>query len=917
MVDPEATSTRPKRAGRSGPKLAGRDPELRWLTARLSTGEPATGELSTGEPGRPPVVLVVRGPVGIGKTSLVEAALAECGAAVVCRTTGTVDGRACQGLLAGLREAGAPVPDPDPRAFESWYAEFAAWAAGQAGVVLVVDDAQWCDEPTLRWLTLLARRATALPLRIVLVRGGVTDPATAETLSDLECWYSTEVLDLGPLPAEAVARLAAEATGPLATRHWVEPSGGNPLLLRVILDELGKVAAGVAPLAGGPVDAGLVRSLFGCFPGYVRAVATAIAVLDGQDLLLVARLAEVPLRTAEAAVEMLRAQHVLVPGGLAFRHDPVRTGLLADLEPGEPARLRRTAAFLLSDAAYPADVVAEQVLELGDLEPWMVDLLRDAANNACERDAPWDAVRFLRPAWVARPNDPGLAVQLAETVAELDPGSGFDLLQRAMELQDDPAERAGTAARLGRPALVAWRCATAVTLVESALSGLPADADPQLRPHLEALVRLVGIEDRTSLAKLGERLRSDADGLPDDHVEAGDLAVRAVIAALEGTEPQQAADWALQAVRGYDVTVDDSAVSAAVLTLLLSDEVDVAHDELTRAVELVPAQRSEYLAFRGLLGHWCGDLTSAAADAERAYALGSRTEGRAGGVVPPIALATVLAERGETGQARRLLVRADTPQMREHTLLRPWFQLVDARVRWAEGDHEAALAEFRRCGESLAEVGIGNPLLAPWWFEAACLLAEDGQYEAAAEFAAQGAEPALRWGTARAVGMARLAAGVAAPPAERAGLLEEATAILAGSPALREDALAELELGRSLVDAGDTAAARARLRRSAELSLRSGNRGLLRRAQQTAAEAGIPGQASPLASLSPAERMTAGLAGKGASNRIIAERLFVTVRTVETHLTSVYRKLRITGRAELAGALGQAAAEPRRWGVAR
>ncbi|MEA5367281.1 AAA family ATPase [Amycolatopsis sp., V23-08] len=885
-------------AGTAGRTPAGRDAELSWLAARLSAGAP-----------RESSVVVLRGRAGIGKTSLLDAALAARSDTVVCRSAGVAGDAAAasRGLLAALREAGAPVadPEPEPDAFAAWYEDFAAWAAGKPGIVFAVDDVQWCDEPTLRWLSLLARRATRLPLRMILVRSAADGPAgAAERLSDLESWYGTEVLDLGPLPTSAVAALAREAVGSEPgerfVRHCVEQSGGNPLLLREMLDELRKVAAGVAPVAGSAAGSALIRSLFAGVPGYARTVATAVAVLGGQDLWMVARLAEVPVRTAETAVEVLRSQHILAPEGLAFRHDPVRDGLLGAVDPAELSRLRRAAATLLSDAAGSPEEVAEQLLELDALEPWMGDLLRDAARSACDRGAPWDAVRYLRPAAAARPSDAGLAVQLAETVALLEPAGGFDLLLRALDLQRDPAERARTAVKLGRLALVARRCAAAVTVLESALSELGAESDPQLRVSLEALLCLVGIEDRESLPKLGARLRPG-----DDVVDAGHLAVCAVVAALDGARSRQSAEWAIRAIRGYDPIADDSAVSATVLALLLADEVDVARDELSRVIELVPAQRSEYLAFRGLLGHWCGDLTAAAADAGQAYALGRRADGRTGGVVPRIALATVVAQQGDTAKAAELLREADSPQLWEHTVMRPWFQLVDARVHWASGDLDAALALFRRCGESLDEVGIGNPLLAPWWFEAACLLADDGQYDAAADLAADGTGPALRWGTPRAVGMARLATAVATPGDDRIGLLEEAAAILAGSPARLEEALAEFQLGRALVEAGDTAAARARLRRAAELSLRSGDRRLLHRAQQTAAEAGIPSQVKPVATLSPAERLTAGLAGRGVSNRVIAERLFVTVRTVETHLTSVYRKLRITGRAELAAALDQ------------
>ncbi|MFD6068811.1 MULTISPECIES: helix-turn-helix transcriptional regulator [Amycolatopsis] len=888
-------------ANRLGRALAGRDDELRWLAARLSPGAPGEGS-----------VIVVRGQAGIGKSSLLDTALAALPDTVVCRGTGVPgDGAAVtRQLLADLRRAGARVPDPGD--FAAWYEAFAAWAGGRSAIVFAVDDVHWCDEPAVRWLSLIARHSTRLPVRMILVRSAADGPdGAAERLADLESWYGTEVLDLGPLPAEAVASLAREAVGSEPgepfVRHCVEQSGGNPLLLREMLEELGKVAAGMAPVAGSAAGAALIRSLFAGVPDYAMAVATAIAVLGGQDLSLVARLAKVPARTAGTAVELLRSRHILATEGLSFRHDPVREGLLDALEPAELGRWRRTAAILLSDAAGSPEEVAEHLLELAELDIWMVDLLRDAASHACERGAPWDALRYLRPAAAARPSDAGLAVQLAETVALLEPDSGFDLLRRALELQQDPVDQARAAVKLGRAALVARRCGTAVTVLDRVLTVLGGEMDQQLRGQLEGLLCLVGIEDRDSLAKLDTRIQPRSK---DAVVDARHLAVCAVVAALDGTRPREAAEWAMRAIRGYTPTTDDSAVSSAVLALLLADEIDVARDELTRAIELVPSQRSEYLAFRGLLGHWCGDLATAAADAGQAYALSRRAEGRTGGVVPRIAFATVAAQQGETAKAMKLLREADSPQLWEHTVMRPWFQLVDARVHWAAGDREAALKLFNRCGESLADVGIANPLLAPWWFEGACMLADEGRFEEAAELAAEGTGPAMRWGTPRAVGMARLATAVATRGSERIVLIEEAAGILAGSPARLEEALAEYHLGRALVEAGDTVAARTRLRRCVELSLRTGDRFLLRRARRTAADAGIPSEMSPFASLSPAERHIARLAGRGVSNRVIAERLFVTVRTIETHLTSVYRKLRISGRTELAMVLEETDERP-------
>ncbi len=875
----------------------GRDSELRWLDARLHPGRPR----------RTPAVVVVRGPIGIGKTSLVRAALAQHPDSVICRTTAVRGGEAGPELFAALREAGVRQPELDPDAFEDWYTDFTVWARNRTGLVLVVDDVQWCEEPLLHWLGLLARRAAGLPVRIVLLRSST---AAEARVPDLECWYGTEVLDLGGLPEHAVSRLVAAAgreAGESFVRYCLERTGGNPLLLGQLLGGEG----------GEPSGTSVLRSLLERLPEYVRLVALAAAVLGDRDLFLVARLAEVPLHTAETAVGMLRAQQILAPERLEFRNRAVRAGLLDGTGPAELARLRRAAATLLSDAAEPAEVIAEQILQLAEPEPWMVDLLCDAAGGATERGAPETALRYLRSAVAARAEDVDLLVQLAEAVARVEPGDGFELLHQALEREGDPVKRADIAVRLGRLALVVRRCGTAVRVLEDELTRLDEELRPPVQRHLHALLGLVGIEHRDSVERLDTWLRADHVRPRAGLAEAGHFAVRAVVTALEGVEPEQAADWAARAIRRSDATVDDSPVSAAVLALMLADEVDLARGKLTEVIDLVPAKRSEYLAFRGLVSHWCGNLTGAGADTERAYTLASQETGRTAAVVPRIALATVLVEQGEASQADRVLRETDSMQLLEHTVLRPWFELIDARARWALGEQDAALVLFHRCAESLTEVGITNPLLAPWWFEAACLLADAGQHEEAAELAAHGAAPALQWGTPRAIGMARLAAGLTAEPGERVGLLEEASGTLAGSPARREAALAEFELGRALIDVGELGAARQRLRRATRSSLRLGDRQLPRRARQAAAAAGIPRQESPLASLSPAERRSVELAGRGVSNRVIAERLFVTVRTVETHLTSAYRKLQVNSRGELATALGQTSDCPEWTGTSR
>ncbi|MDT7800750.1 MAG: hypothetical protein QOI78_4183, partial [Actinomycetota bacterium] len=213
---------------------------------------------------------------------------------------------------------------------------------------------------------------------------------------------------------------------------------------------------------------------------------------------------------------------------------------------------------------------------------------------------------------------------------------------------------------------------------------------------------------------------------------------------------------------------------------------------------------------------------------------------------------------------------------------------------------------LRRCGDSLGDAGIENPVMAPWWYDAAELLAGLGRVSEGLATIEAVEEAAARWGTPRAAGMARTARGLVTDGDAGVELLEEAVELLAGSPAKLEHAKAEYLLGRRLLRRGDAEGARERLRRSIDLSVLSRDKQLLGLALPALAEAGgrmRSGTASPADALSGSERRVAERAVEGVTNREIAESLFLTQRTVELHLTSVYRKLGIKGRGELAQAL--------------
>jgi DNA-binding CsgD family transcriptional regulator len=164
------------------------------------------------------------------------------------------------------------------------------------------------------------------------------------------------------------------------------------------------------------------------------------------------------------------------------------------------------------------------------------------------------------------------------------------------------------------------------------------------------------------------------------------------------------------------------------------------------------------------------------------------------------------------------------------------------------------------------------------------------------------------WGTDRALGMALRAAGLVEGGERGIELLEEAAVTLERSPARLEHAAALADLGAALRRSNRRADARDPLRRALDLAEACGAPPLVERArQELRAAGGRPRRArsSGADGLTASERRTAAMAADGLSNPEIAQALFVTKKTVESHLGSAYRKLGIRSRTELAAALGR------------
>jgi DNA-binding CsgD family transcriptional regulator len=302
-----------------------------------------------------------------------------------------------------------------------------------------------------------------------------------------------------------------------------------------------------------------------------------------------------------------------------------------------------------------------------------------------------------------------------------------------------------------------------------------------------------------------------------------------------------------------------------------------------------------------------GDLAGALGDAELAL---SFSEGAwdAATVVLQVIKGLVLLEGGELDAARRAL---DIPEEVEARLPGSWgwFLLPAARGRLALalGDPSTARDQGLLTGDRLLAVEAPTAGFASWRPLASQAAARLGERDQALELAREELERA-RAGEATASTTGVALANLGAIEGGDVGLdaLRESVRILEACPARLERAKALVELGAALRRAGWDRDAREQLRKGLEGARACEAETLAERATEELLAAGARPRRPALSgveSLTPSERRVAEMAARGLSNREIAQALFITLRTVETHLTHAYSKLDISSRQELRAAL--------------
>lgn len=230
-------------------------------------------------------------------------------------------------------------------------------------------------------------------------------------------------------------------------------------------------------------------------------------------------------------------------------------------------------------------------------------------------------------------------------------------------------------------------------------------------------------------------------------------------------------------------------------------------------------------------------------------------------------------------------------------------------LRAAAGNHPAAIEELSSCALDHPTFGGENPAALPWRSAAALSLSQLGRHGEARALAEDELSRAQSFGAPRAIGIALRAAALVGPRAKRPVGLAAAVSVLEPSPARLEHARALVDLGATSRAAGQRTEAREPLLEGLALAARCGARTLERRARAELAAIGVRPRVTARSgadALTPGERRVVELAASGATNREIAQGLFVTEKTVETHLGRAFRKLDITSRRQLPDVLERA-----------
>ena len=820
--------------------------------------------------------------------------------------------------------------------------------AASRAVVLALDDLHWADEASVELLAHLMRRTPAKGVCLLCsLRPAQAPDLLTAALDGAEREARLERLVLSPLADDTAVELLAGRVPERLQAAVLAESGGNPFFL----DQLARASTGPSVELPGTVAAAIADELRALAPGAREALQAAAIVGDPFEPDLAAAGLAIDADEFLPLLDDLLATGLVgetdVPLRFRFRHPIVRRAVYEDCGPAwRVAAHGRVAAALAERGASPlrrAYHVEESALP-GDVEALAV--LRSAGEAAAAR-APMAAAHWYEAALRLMPDSApdaerialqvmratalGSAGRLAESrdtlrnvvdglPPELEPlrfevipfigtlehllgdhAAVPELLEAALAEVDEPLSREGAILRseLAADRFYANDGAGMERWAALALESAVAADDSMLR--VVAGTQLALGQFKTGRIDDAERCYAEAAALASS-LSDGELTGRLVALFWLGWYAQCGEhydegiaflDRGLELVRavGQGYLVVPMEVAKAIL-LTWKGELAAA---TTLAEDAIDAARlssnPQYLAWSLTLRCWiatlAGDLPVATATGDEAMAVGASLSDSYFSKLSGCYVAAILIETGQPEAGRDLVLSSMDGEALE-PLERPFRARVYEQLAQAEiaaGDLKAAEKWVVMAEEAVAGVPLAVRRAEGLRARARLLLAQ-GDAEEAAAMAGEAVRLLEQQGVVLEGAQARVLAGRAR---EAAGENEAAVELL-------EAALGSfVELG---AQRGQDEAAR-ELRRLGR-RVRTPSRPTTDRAPAPA-----PAQSSEgLADLSPREREVAALIATGSKNREIAAQLFLSEKTVESHIRNIFAKLGVSSRAAVAGAVG-------------
>jgi len=820
--------------------------------------------------------------------------------------------------------------------------------AAKQPVLLVLDDLHWADGASLELASYLLRHPprAAVMVAATFRTGQAERPLVAAIDRAATEGRAIDRIALGPLtPADA--RSLIDTAGAADHARFYEASGGNPLYL-LELARMTRGGPGVS-VAAGPDDVpdaiatAIVGELDALSPQPRRLAEAAAVAGDPFDLdLAIATAGMVESDDAVAALDDLVAHDLVrpedVPRRFHFRHPLVRRAVYESCPPG--ARLvahRRTADALAARGAPPTARAhhAERSARRGDLAA--IALLREAGGAAATR-APSSAARWFAAALDLLPGNATAAerVELLTALAQARAATGqFEesrtALVEGIALSADNAARVRLISACAAFEQLLGRHDMARARLTTALARMPSDGSPHAA---ELMVQLAVGDfyrmDYDAMRDWGDRALATARRLPEPRLAAAATAVLAVATAFTGAIPA-ARSYSAESAALLDALADeelgphlDALANLATAELYLHRYHDAgAHARRGLAIARATGQGEMAPVLVPVLSHvlhatgrvaesaalldgavdaarlsgnvqalgWnllsraftavtAGDMSTALAAAQESVDLTKDLDDTLVSTYASVALATALCESGEAGGAIEVLLGAaggeDLPRVAGGW--RASYLELLTRCRIAVGQSAGADRAAARAAATAGELGL--PLAAAMAHRAAAAVALDrGEPEIAADRALAAAAGAEEVGACVEAARARTLAGRAL-----------------GVAGERERAVSELERAARQLDACGAV----RYRQEAERELRKLGRHVHRRTRPgTVDGAGVE-------TLTQREIEVARLVVDRRTNPEIAAELFLSVKTIETHLRSIFRKLDVSSRHDVARAVERA-----------